>query len=93
LSLESGIRNPESGLRPIGLCCTIPPEEYKQGTYQFTSLIPLSPGNVEVPANRKAWEALRNFEKLFLAAFSDSEPSGMKLQFEEEIPWAKVKTM
>jgi hypothetical protein len=46
-----------------------------------------------VPANRKAWEALRNFEKLFLAAFSDSEPSGMKLQFEEEIPWAKVKTM
>ena len=66
-----------------------PSEEYKQGARAFPSLIPLFPDNVEVPANREAWEALRNFKKPFLTAFSESEPGSMKLQFEQEIPGAK----
>lgn len=66
-----------------------PSEEYMPGARQFPSLIPLFPDNVEVPANRKAWEALREFNKPFLTVFSESDPGSMKLQFEEEIPGAK----
>jgi len=66
-----------------------PAEEYKQGARQFPSLIPLFPDDVEVPANRKAWEALRTFDKPFLTAFSEDDPGNMHLQFQEEIPGAK----
>ncbi len=66
-----------------------PAEEYKQGARQFPSLIPLFPDNIEVPANRKAWEALRTFDKPFLTAFSEDDPGNMHIQFQEEIPGAK----
>jgi haloalkane dehalogenase len=65
-----------------------PAEEYKQGARQFPSLIPLFPDDVEVPANRKAWEALRTFDKPFLTAFSDGDPGDKGLQFQQEIPGA-----
>ena len=65
------------------------PRNIKQGARQFPSLIPLFPDNVEVPANRKAWEALRTFNKPFLTAFSESDPGTMEIQFQEEIPGAK----
>ena len=66
-----------------------PSEDYKQGARQFPSLIPLFPDNVEVPANRKAWAALRTFDKPFLTAFSDGDPGNTETQFQEEIPGAK----
>ena len=66
-----------------------PAEEYKQGARCFPSLIPLFPDDVEVPANRKAWEALRKFNKPFLTAFTDGDPGNMDLQFQKEIPGAK----
>lgn len=65
-----------------------PSEEYKRGARQFPSLIPLFPDNVEVPANRKAWEALRKYDKPFLTAFSESDLGSIKIQFEAEIPGA-----
>jgi haloalkane dehalogenase len=66
-----------------------PAEEYMQGARRFPSLIPLFPDDVEVPANRKAWEALRTFNKPFLTAFTDGDPGNMDHQFQEEIPGAK----
>ncbi|HAK51572.1 MAG TPA: haloalkane dehalogenase [Gammaproteobacteria bacterium] len=66
-----------------------PAEEYLQGARQFPSLIPLSPDDVEVPANRKAWEALRTFDKPFLTAFTDGDPGSTDIQFQEEVPGAK----
>lgn len=65
-----------------------PSEAYLQGARQFPSLIPLLPDNVEVPANRRAWEALGQFEKPFLTAFSDGEPGQTDIQFQTEIPGA-----
>ena len=66
-----------------------PSEEYKQGARQFPSLIPLFPDNIEAPANRKAWEALRTFDKPFLTAFSESDAGEMDVQFQTEIPGAR----
>ena len=36
--------------------------------------MPVTPNDPAVPANRRAWEALRRFEKPFLLAFSDGDP-------------------
>ena len=71
-----------------GYSAPFPSEEYKQGARRFPSLIPLFPDNVEVPANRKAWEQLRTFDKPFLTAFSDGDPGAMDLQFQQEVPGA-----
>ena len=51
-----------------------PDESYKEGARQFPVLVPTSPNDPAAPANRKAWEALRQFHKPFLTAFSDKDP-------------------
>lgn len=68
-----------------------PDDTYKAGARQFPSLVPIIPDNPAIPANRKAWEALRNFEKPFLTAFSDSDPvtAGLEKRFQQEVPGAK----
>ncbi|MGO9933828.1 MAG: haloalkane dehalogenase [Steroidobacteraceae bacterium] len=51
-----------------------PDESYKEGARQFPMLVPVSPDDPAAPANRKAWERLREFRKPFLTAFSDKDP-------------------
>jgi haloalkane dehalogenase len=51
-----------------------PDESYKEGARQFPLLVPTSPEDPAAPANRKAWESLRQFRKPFLTAFSDNDP-------------------
>jgi haloalkane dehalogenase len=51
-----------------------PDETYKEGARQFPLLVPTSPDDPAVPANRKAWEVLDRFDKPFLTAFSDGDP-------------------
>ena len=51
-----------------------PDETYKEGARQFPVLVPISPDDPAAPANRKAWEALHQFRKPFVTAFSDKDP-------------------
>lgn len=72
-----------------GYAAPFPGEDYKQGARRFPSLIPLFPDDVEIPANRRAWEKLRQFDKPFLTAFSDGDPGTMHRQFQNEVPGAR----
>ena len=51
-----------------------PDDSYKAGVRQFPVLVPTAPDDPAAPANRRAWESLRRWDKPFLTAFSDSDP-------------------
>lgn len=51
-----------------------PDESYKAGARQFPLLVPITPDDPASSANRHAWQALKQFDKPFLTAFSDSDP-------------------
>ncbi len=68
-----------------------PDERYKEGARQFPLLVPISPDDPAAAANRKAWEVLRQWEKPFLTAFSDSDPitRGGDRAFQALVPGTK----
>ena len=65
-----------------------PDESYKAGARQFPLLVPSSPDDPAAPANRRAWEVLKRWQKPFLTAFSDKDPitRGADLLLQKLIP-------
>lgn len=51
-----------------------PDETYKAGVRQFPLLVPTTADDPASQANREAWQALQQFDKPFITAFSDSDP-------------------
>ena len=68
-----------------------PDASYKAGARIFPSLVPTTPDDPAAPANRAAWEALSQFEKPFLTAFSDEDPITARgdLLFRRYVPGTK----
>jgi haloalkane dehalogenase len=68
-----------------------PDASYKAGTLQITCLIPIEETMAGVAENRKAWEVVEKFDKPFLTAFSDRDPStkGWEAIFRDRVPGAK----
>ena len=68
-----------------------PDESFKAGARQFPLLVPNRPDDPASGANRRAWDALRAFNKPFLCAFSDSDPitRGADSPFLAEVPGTK----
>ena len=67
-----------------------PDESYKEGARQFPVLVPSRPDDPAAGANHRAWEALGEFDKPFLCAFSDSDPitRGADALFMDKVPGA-----
>ena len=65
-----------------------PDESYKAGARVFPTLVPITPDDPSAIANVEAWKSLREFDKPFLTAFSDSDPvtAGGDKYFQREIP-------
>lgn len=68
-----------------------PDDTYKAGARQFPALVPTSPDDPAAPANRRAWDVLRRWQKPFLCAFSDSDPitRGGDRVFQNDVPGTK----
>ncbi len=68
-----------------------PDDAHKEGARIFPSLVPITPDDPAAEANRAAWEVLKEFEKPFLTAFSDSDPitGGGDSVFQKMIPGAQ----
>lgn len=68
-----------------------PDERYKAGARAFPLLVPSRPDDPAAPDNRKAWEALRQWRKPFLTAFSDRDPvtHGGERVFQKLVPGAQ----
>ena len=68
-----------------------PDPVHEAGARQFPSLVPIFPDDVEIPANRKAWETLAAFSKPFRTSFADNDPvtSGMEKVLQDRIAGAK----
>jgi haloalkane dehalogenase len=70
-----------------------PDDRYKAGARAFPLLVPSQPDDPAAPANRQAWESLRQWHKPFLTAFSDGDPvtRGGERVFQKLIPGAQAQ--
>ncbi len=68
-----------------------PNSKFKAGARAFPRLVPTTPDDPASVANRRAWNALTQWEKPFLTAFSDKDPitRGIDKIMREAIPGAK----
>jgi haloalkane dehalogenase len=68
-----------------------PDDSYKAGARAFPLLVPTRPDDPAAEANRAAWEALGEWTKPFLTAFSDGDPitAGGQGIFERTVPGAQ----
>ena len=84
------IRNPSPEIT-AAYSAPFPDQSYVEGARIFPSLVPIEDEDPAVPANRKAWEVLSEFDKPFLTAFSDSDPvtAGGDIPLQRMIPGAK----
>ncbi len=62
----------------------------KAGARAFPRLVPISPWDRAVPANRAAWEKLGDWRKPFLTLFSDRDPitKGFERALQQHVPGA-----
>jgi len=68
-----------------------PDDRYKAGARRFPLLVPLAPDDPAADDNRRAWQALRRWDRPFLCAFSDGDPvtAGLDRRFRDEVPGAR----
>jgi haloalkane dehalogenase len=68
-----------------------PSARYQAGARAMPALVPTTADDPATPANRRAWEVLRRFEKPFVTAFSDRDPitRGFDAVFQRDVPGAR----
>jgi haloalkane dehalogenase len=91
--VSSGCSKPLSPEAQAAYDAPFPDESYKAGARQFPLLVPTKPDDPAAPANRKAWEALRAWNKPFLTVFGaeDMITRGAEKYLQREIPGAKAQ--
>jgi haloalkane dehalogenase len=90
-SVQSGCRTVLPDEVRAAYDAPFPDESYKAGPRAMPGLVPAEPDDPEAPANRLAWDALRQWSKPFLVAFSDQDPitGPMAPLFAQLVPGAR----
>jgi len=67
-----------------------PSRHFKAGARAFPLLVPVSPDDPAVAANRAAWDVFRRWEKPFLTTFSNRDPitRGLEKPWQQRVPGA-----
>lgn len=67
-----------------------PDDSYKAGARIFPTLVPANPDDPARPDQERAWQVLREFDRPFVTAFSDSDPitAGGDKVFRQLVPGA-----
>ena len=70
-----------------------PDAAYKAAVLEFPSLIPIQESMAGVAENRLAWKVLESWEKPFVTAFSDGDPTTKAWErvFQQRVPGAKTQ--
>ena len=73
-----------------GYAAPFPSGKYKAAVRAFPRIVPSSPNDPAAPANRRAWELLREWRKPFLTAFGSGDPifRGFDRILQQRIPGA-----
>jgi haloalkane dehalogenase len=76
-----------------GYDAPFPDASYKAATLAITGLVPIDPTKPGIAENRRAWHVLDRFEKPFLTAFSDGDPSTKPWEavFRQRVPGAAAQ--
>jgi haloalkane dehalogenase len=76
-----------------GYDAPFPDSSFKAAPLQITCLIPVGADMPGVAENRRAWEVLETFDKPFLTAFSDRDPSTKAWEdiFRSRVPGAALQ--
>lgn len=74
-----------------GYDAPFPDATFKSAVLQWPSLIPVNDAMPGVAENRKVWEFLERFDKPFLTAYSDSDPTTFDWEavFQQRVPGAQ----
>lgn len=74
-----------------GYDAPFPDATFKSAPLQITCCIPTSESSAGIAENRAAWKVLEQFEKPFVTAFSDNDPSTKAWEkvFQQRVPGAR----
>ena len=72
--VDTGSARKLSGAERAAYDAPFPDRSFKAGARAFPALVPTSPDDPAIPANREAWRRLGEWDKPFLTLFGDSDP-------------------
>ncbi len=84
------VKKPDARVR-AAYDAPFPTSAYKAGARIFPALVPTSPDDPAVPANREAWKRLGEWKKPFLTLFGKNDPilGGADAPLQKHVPGAK----
>jgi haloalkane dehalogenase len=89
--VQAGTKRKLSPAEVAAYDAPFPSREHKAAARIYPSLVPVSPDNVAVPDQLKAWKVFEGWTKPFICCFSDGDPitRGGDRQIRDRIPGAR----